>query len=161
VFTYACIVGAALLAAFSVKEYRFIALAVVVEFTLHKAAYLYAFTELRADNGWLIYLIYASIQLVVMTSLLKLKSHFVIIGLLFINMSYNLLTVLGYFYQEFASFYYIYPYFVGTIMIFELIYLGLLNNYVARYRNKHGRVDTDYIDSVFRIRTRDSSGGVA
>jgi len=152
---------AVLLAAFSVKEYRFIALAVAVEFILHIVAYLYVFTEFRADNGWFIYLIYAAIQLTVMASLLRLKSHFVIIGLLFINMSYNLLTVLGYFYAEFISFYYIYPYFVGTIMIFELIYLGLLNNYVARYRNNHGRVDTDHIDSVFFVRCRNTSRGVA
>jgi len=148
------------LAAFPVKEYKFIAMAVALEFILHKVVYLYAFTGFRADNGWLIYLMYASIQLSIMFALLKLKSHFVITGLLFINMSYNLLTVLGYFYAEFISFYYIYPYFVGTIMIFELIYLGLLNNYVARYRNNHGRVDTDYIDSVFRIRSRDTNRGM-
>ena len=152
-FDYICIAIAVLLAAFSIKEYRFIAFAVALEFSLHNLAYNFAFLDFRSENGWFIYLIYAAIQLSTMYALYKLKSHFVIVGLLFINMIYNLSTVLGYFYADFISIYYIYPYFVGTIMIFELFYIGLLNRYVANYRRKHGRLDFDYIDSVFRVRS--------
>jgi len=152
-FTYICILIAVLLAAFSIKEYRFISLVVALEFALHKLSYNFVFLDFRSENGWLIYIMYALIQLCAMFTLYKLRSHFVIVGLLFINMVYNLSTALGYFYEEFIHIYYIYPYFVGTIMIFELFYLGLLNRYVINYRRKHGRLDFDYIDSVFRVRS--------
>lgn len=149
------------MAAFSIKEYRFIALVVALEFTLHKLCYNYAFLDFRSENNWFIYIIYASIQLSTMYALYKLKSHFVIVGLLFINMVYNLSTVLGYFYAEFISIYYIYPYFVGTIMIFELIYLGLLSRYVRNYITKRWNVTDEYIDSVFMVRGLHINRGLA
>lgn len=152
-FDYICISIAVLLAAFSVKQYKIISIIVALEFILHNLAYNYAFLEFRdiPGNGWFIYLMYASIQLSIMAFLFGLKSHFIIIGLVFINMVYNLLTIKGFFDVEFISFYYIYPYFVGTIMIFELLYLGLLNRYVSNYYRKRGRIDFDHIDGVFYV----------
>lgn len=153
-FDYLCIASAVLLAAFSIKEYKLISVVVAVEFILHKLAYNYTFIEARAEYDWLIYLFYASIQLTVMSFLFSLKSHFVIITLVFINLVYNLLTIKGFFDVEFKKLYYIYPYFVGTIMIFELIYLGLLNKYVSNYYRKHGAIDINHIDSVFYVRPK-------
>ncbi len=150
-FTYICIFIAVLLAAFSIKEYRLIAIVVAAEFILHKLAYNYTFIDARAEYSWLIYLFYAAIQLTVMSFLLRLKSHFIIIGLVFINFTYNLLTIKAFFDVEFISFYYIYPYFVGIIMMFELIYLGLLNKYVSNYYRKRGTIDIDHINSVFYV----------
>lgn len=160
-FTYICIFIAVLLAAFSIKEYRLICIVVAVEFILHKLAYNYTFVDARAEHSWLIYLFYAAIQLTVMSFLVSLKSHFVIIGLVFINLIYNLLTIKGFFDVEFKSFYYVYPYFVGAIMIFELAYLGLLNKYVSNHYRKHGAIDINYIDSVFYVWPKFIGRGVA
>lgn len=160
-FTLICAGIAALLAAFSVKEYKFIACVVAAEFISHKVAFL-LFNDLSNSlGGWLIYIIYASIQLSAMYLMWRHQSHLAIIMLLFINMVYNLFTAYGYFNAGFISFYYIYPYFVGTIMVMELAYLGLLNRYVARCRNKRGGYGIDHIDSLFRVRRRVCSGGVA
>jgi len=152
VFNTACLFIAGLLAVRSVKRYRFIAWAVFLEFALHKIAYLYFFLEFRSENKWFIYLMYVSIQIPIMALLLYLKSHFVITALIFINVVYNLLTVQAYFHQEFTLFYNAKDAFIGTIMIFELIYLGLLNRYVHNYRNKYGELNFDFIDRVFRVR---------
>lgn len=160
-FTLVCAGIAALLAAFSVKEYKFIACVVAAEFILHKLVYLFAFTEFRSGNGWAIYIMYATIQLSAIYLMWRYKSHLAIIMLLFINMVYNLFTAYGYFNAGFISFYYVYPYFVGTIMVMELAYLGLLNRYVARCRNERGGYGIDHIDSLFRVRLRVCSGGMA
>jgi len=158
-FTYICTIIAVTLAAMSVKEYLPVAITIAAAFILEKFAYNYLFLEIRADNGWLIYLIYSTIQLMVMALLLILKSHFVIAGLIFMNLGYNLLTASSYFYSFNVNFYQAYQYFVGTIMVFELIYLGLLNRYV--YSRKHRRNNTAYLDAVFCVRVRDIDGGVA
>ena len=150
-FDLICISIAVILAAFSVKEYMLISAVVSVEFVLHSLTYNYVYLDARAEHGWLIYLFYAAIQLTVMSFLISLKSHFVIVMLIFINFVYNLLTIKGFFDVEFKSFFYVYPYFVGAIMIFELIYLGLLNKYVSDYRRKHGAVDLSHIDSIFYV----------
>lgn len=159
-FTLFCSIVAALLAAFSIKEYRFIAYVVATEFIAHKVAFL-LFNDLSNSlGGWLIYLIYASLQFAAIYLMWRLQSHFAITMLFFINMLYNLSTACGYVYEEFIIFYYVYPYFVGTIMIMELAYLGLLNQYVARYGVKRGDCDIDYIDRLFRVRRRLCDGGL-
>jgi len=160
-FNTACLFIAGFLAVRSVKRYRFIAWAVFIEFALHKIVYLYLFLDFRSENKWFIYLMYVSIQIPIMALLWYLKSHFVITGLIFINLVYNLLTVQAYFHQEFVPFYNAKDAFIGTIMIFELIYLGLLNRYVYNYRNKYGKPNFDYIDRVFRIRGWNLIRGVA
>ena len=151
-FTYYCIIAAALLYGSSIKEYRFIALAVFLEFLLHKLAYNHLFLDFRSENKWFIYYMYAVIQLPIMYALYKLKSHFVITGLILINLLYNLSTSLSYFDARFISIYYAKDWFVGTVMVFELIYLGLLSQYVRTFIEKRWRVDNDYIDRVFLVR---------
>lgn len=152
---------AALLAAFSVKEYKFIACVVAAEFISHKVAFLLFNGFSNSLGGWLIYIIYASIQLAAMYLMWKLQSHLAITALFFINMVYNLFTAYGYFNSGFISFYYVYPYFVGTIMVMELAYLGLLNRYVARKRDEHGDYGIDHIDSLFCVRRRVCSRSMA
>lgn len=151
-FDLFCIATAFFLCAQAVKEYRVVAFFVALEFALHKVIYLYAFTDLRAVNPWLVYLFYAFAQIIIIAALYKSKSHFVIIGLIFINAAYNLSTVVGFFYYELSKLYYIYPYFVGFIMILELMYLGLLNKYAANYYSKHGSNDINYLNSIFCVR---------
>ena len=104
---------------------------------------------------------YAVIQLPVMYFLYKVKSHFVITGLIFINMLYNLATPLSYFDARFIDVYYAKDWFVGSIMVMELIYLGLLSQYVRSYITKRWNVNNDYIDSVFRVRGWNPNGGLA
>jgi len=151
-FTYYCIIIAAFLAGNSVKEYRFLAIAVFSEFLLHKLAYNHLFLDFRSENKFFIFYLYATIQLPIMCLLLILKSHFVITGLIFINMVYNLLTPLSFSNREYSDIYDAKDWFIGTIMLMELLYLGLLSQHVTAYCRKHGTVDTDYIDRVFRVR---------
>jgi len=156
VFLYYCIIIAALLYGSTVKDYRLIALAVFVEFLLHKLAYNHLFLDFRSDpdNGWFIFYLYAAIQLPIMVLLLKLKSHFVISGLIFINMSYNLSVPLSFFDSGYSYIYDAKTAVVRTIMLMELAYLGLLNQHVRAFIEKRWRVDADYIDRVFRVRGR-------
>ena len=158
-FDYLCIIVAVLLAATSVSKYRAIAVIIAIEFIAHKLAFNYILVEAQAENGWLTYMIYSVIQLTAMSMLLYLKSHFVITALIFINLSYNMLTALSYFYSFDVNFYQAYQYFVGTIMVFELIYLGLLNKHV--YSRKHRDNSDPYIDGVFRVRPGNSSRGLS
>lgn len=159
-FDSICIMIAGLLAISSIKEYQFLAGAVFFEFSAHSILYRGGIMETGLFNPDLIYLSYAALQIFVMAYLYFKKSHFVITGLIFINLCINLLSFQEFQEYKFMSIYYVYPFLVGTIMIFELIYLGLLNQYVSNFRRKHGSRDLNYIDSVFRIRPRNSCGGV-
>lgn len=151
-FGYYCIIAAAYLLGCSIKEYRFIAFAVFLEFLLHKLAFNHLFLEYRAEDKSLIFYIYASIQLPVIYLLAKIKSHFVISGLIFINMIYNLSIPFTFKYETFINIYLAKDYFIGTIMIMELIYLGLLSQHARNYITKRWSVDGNYIDSVFCVR---------
>lgn len=152
---------AGFLAMSSIREYRFLAGAVFFEFSMHSVLYQGGIVETSILNPSLIYLAYATVQVFVMAYLYFKKSHFVITGLIFINLCLNLLSFQEFEPYKFMSIYYVYPFLVGTIMIFELVYLGLLNQCVSDYRRKHGEPNLDYIDSVFRIRSWNSGGGMA
>lgn len=143
---------AGLLAISSIKEYRFLAGAVFFEFSFHSILYQAGIVETSLLNPWLIYLSYSVVQIFVMAYLYFKKCHFIITGFIFINLCLNLLAIQEFMPYKFISIYYVYPYLVGTIMIFELIYLGLLNQYVSNYRTEHGKPGLDYIDDVFRVR---------
>jgi hypothetical protein len=151
-FLYYCIIIAALLYGSTVKDYKFIALAVLVEFLLHKLAYNHLFLDFRSENRWFIYYMYATIQLPIMFLLYKLKSHFVITALILMNMTYNLSVPLSFFDSEYMYIYDAKTAVVRTIMLMELAYLGLLNQHVRAFIEKRWRVDTDYIDRIFRVR---------
>lgn len=159
-FDSVCIMIAGFLAISSVKEYRFLAGAVFFEFSMHSVLYQFGIVETSFLNPSLIYLAYAVIQIFVMAYLYFKRSHFIITGLIFINLCLNLLSFQEFESYKFMSIYYIYPSLVGIIMIFELFYLGLINQCVSNYRTKNGKPDLDYIDSVFRVRTRNISGGL-
>ena len=149
---------AGFLAISSIREYRFLAGSVFFEFSVHSILYQGGIVETSVLNPWLIYLAYATVQILVMSYLYFKKAHFIITGLIFINLIFNLLSIQEFTQYKFMSIYFPYPFLVGTIMLCELVYLGLLNQYVSDYRRKHGCPDLDYIDRVFRVRTRGSSG---
>ena len=152
---------AAILAASASEKYRLIAIIVAIEFALHALAYRCFFLDFRVENKWFIYFIYSAIQLPIMFWLKKVNAHFLIVFLIFINMCYNMFTMAGYFNQNFVVFYYAKDYVVGTIMIFELIYLGMLNKYVAYNRTKHGTSGFIDVDAIFRIGYRYINRGMA
>ena len=153
-FTTVCSFVAVSLAAFSCKEWRIVAWVVALEFASHKLAYLYLALDFRAENGWAIFMIYATINLIALSLCRLLKSHFFIAFLIFLNMSYNLLTTFGYFDKIFISLYFKYDAFINTIMVLELIYLGMLCKYVPTTLFKLGvRVD-NLLDRLFCVGTR-------
>lgn len=160
-FTLFCSALAALLAVSAFKQYRLTALVLALEFALHVLAYKYLFLDFRAENKWFIYLLYSAIQLPVMLILKQLKAHFIIVSLIFANMCYNMLTMAGYFNENFTMFYYAKDQVVGAIMIFELIYLGILNKYVVYHRGKQGYTGLIDIDVIFRVWNRHPLRGIS
>lgn len=160
-FTLFCSALAVLLAVSAFKQYRLIALILALEFALHVLAYKYLFLDFRAENKWFIYLLYSAIQLPIMLMLKQLKAHFIIVALIFANMCYNLLTMAGYFNENFTMFYYAKDQVVGAIMIFELIYLGILNKYVVYHRGKQGYTGLIDINAIFRVWNRHPLRGIS
>lgn len=148
IFDLICVLLAVFLAATSIRKYRHISCIVALEFVFHQIIYL---TFKECQSAWVLYVAYAAIQLACVFALKKIESHITILTLIIINLVYNLSTAFGYFYKEFIVFYYVYPYFVGTIMIIELAYMGLLNQYVASYRAERRGCDIDYIDRLFCV----------
>ena len=143
---------AGFLAITSIKEYRFLAGAVFFEFSMHNVLFQGGVVDSNLLNPWLIYLAYATVQILTMAYLYFKKAHFIITLLIFINLIFNLLAIQDFTSYKFMSIYMTYKYLVGTIMIFELIYLGLLSQYVRYHITKRWNVNNDYIDSVFCVR---------
>lgn len=83
--------------------------------------------------------------------LYKLKSHFVISGLILINLAYNLIVPLSYFDADYLFIYEAKTAVIQTIMVMELTYLGLLTRYARSFIEKRWGVNADYIDRVFRV----------
>ena len=152
-FGYYCIIIAAFLAGNAVKEYKLIAIAVFAEFLLHKLAYNHLLLDFRSENKFFIFYVYAIIQLPIMCLLVKIKSHFVITGLILINFIYNLAIPLSFFNADFKFIYYAKEGVIRSIMVMELIYIGFLSQYVRDYlvRSKIAS-SNDYIDRLFRVR---------
>ncbi len=166
-FSIACTILAAIMAAFSIPEYKRVAQIVALEFALHLVSAGLLMVDIL--NNWSIYLSYAIIQVVVMGYLYKFMCHFYIISFIFINLLLNLIAfnyaydfwVLGEHKQEFISIYNIYPNLARTIMLFELAYLFFLGRYVANHLKRYGAANTDYIDRLFRCRARFCVGSAA
>ena len=84
--------------------------------------------------------------------LYKLKSHFVITLLIFINMVYNLSVPFAFFDRELVNIYYAKDAVVRTIMVLELMYLGWLCEYVNFQQRMCRDLDLDRIDRLFCVR---------
>lgn len=160
-FNYYCIIVAALILGRVHSRYKFIAWAVFIEFALHKLAYNHLLIDLRSDYNWVIFYIYAAIQLPIICILYKLKCHFFISFWMGVNMLYNLSIPLSFFDSKFIWIYYSKDMFIGTIMMLELIYLGWLCEYVNNSKRRSGNVDYDRIDRLFRVFTRGFGGKMA
>ena len=158
-FDYACIILALLLARESSIEYRAIAYLVLFEFVAHKVFYIVGIqlTDYLQDS--LIYLSYILAQMVTLYLMIKIQSHFAITMMIFINIAYNVLTILQYSVVTY-DYYSIYPYVVGVIMCLELIYLVWITSYVDNYKKRYGNIDRDYIDHMFCVRRRVDARGV-
>lgn len=155
--------AAVILAYFSVKEYKFIAWIVVVEFLSHLISYNYLFLDFRSTHTWTIYLIYMVIQVIILGAMYKNQAHFIIVGLIFINLGYNFLTILQHIGVTVINFHGPYMLVARAIMIFELLYLLGMSYYVAGYIRKNGPIkhgDIDYLDRLFSVRRNIISRGV-
>lgn len=159
---------AALLAVFSIKEYKLICKIVSLEFAGHIFVY-YILYQSGILNNWSLYAGYAACQFMAMYFAKKSQYHIYIYSFLLINLTINLIS-LNFAYnhwesrlytQEFISIYSVYEDLTRTIMIFELLYLGFLTRYVATHIRKYGDPNIDYIDSLFRVRCRLVAEGVA
>lgn len=151
-FTWVCSAIALTLSLFARSEYRLIALIVTAEFCAHKLAYMYLFIDLRAEHPFLIYMIYAAIQVATLSLMYIFQSHFAITTLIVINLGYNCLTAAGFFHSSLIPLYYSYQGFVGAIMVLELIYLLVLTTYVRAIASKWTDDSRDIVDILFRVR---------
>ena len=156
-FTSICILVAALLAALSIKQFKIVGIIVALEFALHKIAFV--LLSGFSAQAWVFYFCYGLIQVAAISILRKTNCHFVIMGLMAINLFFNFYTAyLGLealnstvYWNKFMSIYAIYAWFVGTIMIFELLYLGWLNSYVSKCMRGADDSDYNFIDRLFRV----------
>jgi len=149
-FDYTCILVAFILARYSSQEYRAIAYLMLAEFFFHKLAYVLGIQLTDLLNPKAIYLAYIIIQMLIIVAMLAIQAHMIVIGLIFINLGYNMLTI-SQFNMSTYDFYGFYKYFVGGLMLLELIYLIGISRYVANYRRKHGSINVNYIDRMFCV----------
>ncbi len=156
-FGVICTFAALILAAFAHPKYRFIALLVAFEFVAHKITYNYLFLDLRSENSGLIYVLYASIQVMILLFMYMRQTHFTIALLVFLNLVYNFLTTLQHQHLTTVNFHDPYWVVIGVIMILELLYLLGANLYVANYLKRNGFVDLDAIDSAILVWRRPSN----
>lgn len=176
-FSPGCILAAGLLAAFTVKEYRLVAMIVFLEFLLHQVIYYFGVVQTGILRSAFLYVAYMAIQVIALYLLYKFQTHFIISALLFLNLLFNFVIIIEYINVSTMDTYnnylvaldsyraakIIWIDAVGIIMIFELIYLLGINTYVAGYIRKNGpikRDDIDYLDRLFSVRRKLLSGGV-
>lgn len=132
-FDYGAILIALALFSLSDYGYRAILFVLLINFILHKIAYVAGvqLTGLLEYQG--IYLVYALIQLATIYALAKLKSHIAILIVILIQLSYNMLTLSQYVMSTY-DFYSLYGSFMQAAMVAELIYMGLLTKYARNLR---------------------------
>lgn len=152
-FDYAGILIAFLIARKSCPEYRAIAYLVLVEFAAHKVAFILGIQLTDLLNPKAIYLTYIIIEMLIIVAMIAIQAHIFIIALIFINLGYNMLTISQYNISTY-DFFWLYKYFVGGLMILELVYLIGISGYVANYRRKYGVINVNYIDRMFCVYRR-------
>jgi len=154
-FDYFCIIVAFILARNSRPEYRAIAYLLFAEFFFHKLAYILGIQLTNLLNPKALYVAYIIIQTLIIVAMITIQAHIIIIALIFINLGYNMLTIFQFNAVkqglDYSDFYGFYAYFVGGLMLLELIYLIGINKYVANYRRKHGFINANHIDRVFCV----------
>jgi len=151
-FDIVCMFVAFLLIINSEEKYQAAALIVFCEFVLHGIAFK-ALTSFDVSSGSMVYLSYALIQVIAISLLVKVKAHCTIIALIFINLTYNMLTTSQYVFNT-IDFFSHYPYFVGAIMILELCYLAGITVYARPIRNGFKLFRIRLSDALFRVRRR-------
>lgn len=159
-FGLVCTMAAGILAVCTVRQYRFIALVVFVEFSLHKIAYQYGIIDTQAFNSSLLFAVYMIINTAALAAMYLVQTHRIIAILIFANLTYNFLSVLNFIFIKSIDFYSSFSYVVGVIMILELLYLLGITTYVTKLRRR-GVLDIDHIDHLFFIRRRFYIGDMA
>jgi len=154
-FDYFCIIVAFILARNSRPEYRAIAYLLLAEFFFHRLVYILGIQITDLLNPKAIYLAYIIIEMLIIVAMIAIQAHIVIIALIFINLGYNMLTIAHFDAVkqgiEYYDFYGLFRYFVGGLMLLELIYLIGIHKYVENYRRKHGFISINHIDRMFYI----------
>lgn len=158
-FNAICILAAGLLAASCIPRYKYIALAVFIEFALHAVVYSFGMQDTKILNKWAIYGGYLIFQIPIIYYLFFIKSHIAISLLISLNAVINVCGWYfgykyweqGYFETTFRLIYALYPWIIGMIMILELLFLGWLRGYIRLHTDKHGNTNYDYIDSVLCV----------
>lgn len=159
-FSLICIAVAGFLAAVSVKEYRFAAIVLFMEFTLHKFSHTFLFLDLRATNPVYIFVIYAVIQTVALWALTKVQTHFFLAAIIFVNLLYNSFLIGQYLGFTTMDFYTPKKIIYRIIMIIELLYLAGISSYASRYIKSTGSININYLDNLFCIKRKFSNGNI-
>jgi len=131
-FDLACLALAVTFSILASKEFRVLSAIVAFEFLACFFAYNFLLLDVRSENSSLIYLIYIFIQTCVIMMLYRYKAHRVIVGLVFLNLTYNMLTASQYVASTSYDFYSNYKFNMGFIMLLELIYMLGITGYVQR-----------------------------
>lgn len=155
-FAYICIAICFLIARNSRQEYRAIAYLMLFEFSAHQLTYIIGEQWLKIPGIWL-YTIYAMIELLAIVALRLFQSHLAIMALIIISLVYNVLVVSQYklpVYDYMEN----YKTVMRSVMILEMLYLGMLTAYVGNFRRKHGFISTTHIDRMFSVRRRNCNG---
>ena len=148
-FGYICMAMCFILARYSRPEYRVISYLLAFEFLAHKIVYVIG-DQLLSIPGSLLYTLYLVSELIAMSYLILFKSHLAIITFILISLVYNALVVSQYSYPVYDYMQH-YQIVMKTVMLLEMVYLGMLTAYVANFRRKHGFINASHIDRMFFI----------
>jgi len=120
---------------FSKSEARFKAILFVLcaNFLAHKLSFVVGVQLTNILEYQYLYIAYSTIQLATIIALINLKSHLAILGIVLIQLGYNMLTVSQYVIPTY-DFYSAYETFMQSLMVLELIYMGMLTSYAMDLR---------------------------
>jgi len=148
-FTYACVITAFVIYRLSTKDSRAFSRLIFLSFLFYKASFLLISQFSYLMSTPLLLLIYTVIQAaIIRKAKVSCKSQFAILALIFISLSYNMLTISQYALVTY-DFYGLYHYIIKPIEIIELLLLSWNVKYVADYRRLHRDTYANIIDRLF------------
>ncbi len=149
--TYICIIVSFIIYRLSTKEGLTFARLMLFGFIALKISYLLTSQSTYLMSTPFLLLIYSFIQAVIIRKSKCIdKSQFAILGLLFISLGYNMLTISQYVLVTY-DFYGSYKSIIGPIMILELLLLSWNVKYVADYRKSHRDSYINFINRVLCV----------
>lgn len=152
--TYFCIIISFILYRLSSKESLAFARLIFLGFIGLKLSFLLISQSSYLMSTPLLLLMYSLIQLtVIKKAKCTDKSQFAILGLFFISLGYNMLTISQYVMVTY-DFYGSYKDIIGPIMISELLLLSWNVKYVADFRESHRDYYINFINRLLCVRRR-------